>query len=124
VPLDRVEQRDGLEAVARRPRAGLLDDPSAVDRLLHGRDEELGAQLGREAVAVRDHLVEVVPRVDVHEGERHRRGAERLTREMCEHDRVLAAAEQHDGALELGGDLADDVDGLRLQRLQVRDRDA
>src|SRR5207302_9486643 len=34
-------------------------------------------------------------------------------------DRVLAAAEQQDRALELGRDLTEDVDRLRLERLQM-----
>ena len=49
---------------------------------------------------------------------------ERLARQVREHDRVLAAAEQQHRALELGGDLADDVDRLGLERLQVRQREA
>src|SRR6202007_2404373 len=40
VLLDRVEQRRGLQAVARRARAGLLDDATLVDRLLHPRGDE------------------------------------------------------------------------------------
>src|SRR5215210_2119701 len=51
VRLDRVEQRRGLQAVARGARPALLDDPPAVDRLLHGGDDQPLAQLGDSAVA-------------------------------------------------------------------------
>src|SRR5436853_362155 len=37
---DGVEQRRGLQAVARRARPALLDDAAAVDRLLHRRDDQ------------------------------------------------------------------------------------
>ena len=58
--------------------------------------------------------------VDVQQRERHAAGRERLLREPDEHDRVLAAAEQQGGALTLGGDLAHHVDGLGLERTQMR----
>ena len=47
---------------------------------------------------------------------------ERLLGEPDEHDRVLAAAEQQRGLLALGRDLAHHVDGLGLERAQVRER--
>ena len=59
------------------------------------------------------------PGVDVHEREREAAGPERLLGQAQQHDRVLAAAEQQDGPLELGGDLAHDVDGLALERVEV-----
>ena len=46
-------------------------------------------------------------------------GPERLLGQPQQHDRVLAAGEQQHGVLELGGDLAHDVDRLRLQHLEV-----
>ena len=67
-------------------------------------------------------LGEVVARVDVHDRERERRRPERLLGEPQQHDRVLAAGEQQHGLLELGGDLADDVDRLGLQHLEVGGR--
>jgi hypothetical protein len=124
VLLQCVEQRDGLQPVARGARAGLLRHAPGVDRLLHGGDDQLGAELGREAVPVVEHLREVVARVHVHERERERGRPEGLAREVREDDGVLAAAEQEHGALQLRADLADDVDGLGLQRLQVGDGDA
>ena len=74
-----------------------------------------------QAVAELDHLGEVVPGVDVHDREREAPGPERLLGQPQQHDRVLAAAEQQHGALELGGDLAEDVDRLGLEGLEVRE---
>ena len=55
-------------------------------------------------------------------GERERRGRERLGDEV-EHDhRVLAAREQHDRVAQLGRDLADDEDRVRLERVEVVER--
>ena len=119
VLLDRVEQRDGLQAVARRARAGLLDGAALVDRLLHGGDDQPLADLLDEPVAELDHLGEVVARVDVHHREREARRAERLLGESQQHDRVLAAGEQQHGTLELGGDLAHDVDRLGLEGVEM-----
>ena len=46
-------------------------------------------------------------------------GAERLLGQPQQNDRVLAAAEQQHRALELGGHLAEDVDRLGLEGLEV-----
>ena len=72
------------------------------------------------AVAVLDHLGEVVTGIDVHYGERHLARPERLGRQVQHHDRVLAAREQDHRALELPGHLADDVDRLVLEVGQPR----
>ena len=119
---DRVQQRHRLQAVAGGARAGLLAHAALVDRLLHGADEQRQAELRHQPVAELDDLGEVVARVDVQQRERDLARRERLLREPHEHDRVLAAAEQQRGALTLGRDLADDVDGLGLEGAQVRQR--
>ncbi len=116
---NRVQQRHRLQAVARGPRARLLDRAPAVDRLLHARHDQLLAQFRHAAVAELDHLGEVVAGVHVHQRERERRRAERLLREAQQHDRVLAAAEQQHRALQFRGDLAHHVDRLALQCPQV-----
>src|SRR4051794_29395114 len=118
--LDRVEQRGRLQPVARRARPGLLDDAAAVDRLLHGGDDQPLAELGDAAVAEVDDLREVVARVHVHERERERRRTERLLGQPQEDDRVLAAAEEQHRLGELGRDLAHDVDRLGLEDVHVR----
>src|SRR3989442_1447486 len=51
VLLDRVEQRDGLQPVARGARPGLLDGPAGVDRGLHAGHDQPLAELGHAAVA-------------------------------------------------------------------------
>ena len=117
---DRVQQRHRLQAVARGARPGLLAHAARVDRLLHGADAAAQAALGDQPVAERDDLGEVVAGVDVQQRERHVARRERLLGEPHEHDRVLAAAEQQRGLLALGRDLADHVDGLGLERAQVR----
>jgi hypothetical protein len=89
-----------------------VDDAAGVDGLLHRGDDQPQPVLGDRAVAELEHLVEVVPGVDVHHRERHAGGPERLLGQVQHDDRVLAAGEQQHGPLELGGDLADDVDGL------------
>ncbi len=122
VLLDRVEQRRRLQLVPRRARPGLLDDAALVDRLLDARDDEALAELGDAAVAVLDHLGEVVARVDVHDRERELRRAERLLGEPQHDDRVLAAGEEQHRPLTLGGDLAHDVDRLGLERVEMRER--
>src|SRR4029079_4983263 len=59
------------------------------------------------------------PRVDVHDRERELARPERPLREPKQHDRVLAAGEEEHGPLELGRDLAEDVDRLRLELVEV-----
>src|SRR4051812_12102255 len=48
-----------------------------------------------------------------------RAGGEGLAGQLQHHDGVLAAGEEQHGPLGLGGHLAQDVDGLGLQRLQL-----
>ena len=118
--VDRVEQRGRLDPV---PRAALpgVHHAARVDRCLHrGHDEARPGRRGL-SVPVRDDLVEVVARVDVHDGEREERGGERLDREVQQHRGVLAAAEEQDGSLALRGDLSDDEDGVRLEKVEVVD---
>ena len=123
VLLDRVEQGRRLELVPRGARSGFLDDTARVDRLLHRGDEQRLAELRDAPVAILDHLGEVVAGVDVHDREGELAGAERLLGEPEQHDRVLAAGKEEDGALELGGELAHDVDGLRLELVEVGELD-
>ena len=111
---DGVEQRRGLQPVARGAEAR-IGDAAGVDRLLHRRHDQPLAELGHAAIAELERLGKVVAGVDVHHGEREPAGAERLLGEAQQDDRVLAAAEQQHRALELGGHLAHDEDGVRLE---------
>jgi hypothetical protein len=120
--LDRVEQRLGLQAVARRAHllgVPFLADAAGVDRLLHAGGDQALAELADAALDVLHDLGEVVAGVHVKHRERELAGAERLLGEAQQHDRVLAAAEHQDGAFELGRDLAEDVHGFGLERAQV-----
>src|SRR5262249_26817402 len=60
-------------------------------------------------------------RVDVHDREREPPRTEGLLREAEEDDRVLAAGEEQHRPLELGGELAEDVDRLGLELVEVRE---
>src|SRR3954447_6319950 len=120
--LDRVEERRRLQAVPRGARACFLDDAALVDRLLHRGDDEALAELLHAAVAELDHFGEVVAGVDVHDRERELARPERLLGKTEQHDRVLAAGEEQHRPLELGRDLAEDVDRLCLEVVEMRQR--
>ena len=81
----------------------------------------LTPQLGREVVAELDHFLELVGGVDVQEGERDGSRVERLLRQADHYRRILTDAVQHHRTLEFGGDLADNVNAFRFERLQVAD---
>jgi len=57
--------------------------------------------------------------VDMHDRERQAGRPEGLLGQPKHHDRVLPAREEQHGPLELGHHLPHDVDGLRLERLEV-----
>ena len=120
--LDRVEQRLRLQPVARRADlvlVPLLADAAGVDRVLDPGGDQALAELADAALDVLHDLREVVAGVHVEDREREPAGAERLLGEPQQDDRVLAAAEHQDGALELRRDLAEDVHGFGLERAQV-----
>ncbi|MGX1153831.1 hypothetical protein RKD39_001409 [Streptomyces albogriseolus] len=114
---DGVRERHRLQRVAGAVRA-LLED-AAVEVVLHGGDVQPQPVLGDRAVAVVEDLGEVVPGVHVEQRERHRRGRERLQRQVQHDDGVLAAGEQDHRLLELTRHLAEDVHGLGLEGVQV-----
>jgi hypothetical protein len=72
-------------------------------------------------VAVLKDLGEVVPGVHVQQREGDRRRGERLQRQMQHDDGVLAAGEQDHRPLELARHLTEDVHGLGLESVQVRE---
>ncbi len=117
VGLDRVEQRNGLQRVACA--VGALSQPTVVDVVLHPGHDQPDAQALDGGVAVLEHLREVVTGVDVQQGERQWRRCEGLERQVHHHHGVLAAREQDHGPLELARHLAEDVDGLGLEVVEV-----
>jgi hypothetical protein len=64
-----------------------------------------------------------VARVDVHHREGELARSEGLLRQAQEHDRVLAAREEEHRPLELGRELAHDVNRLRLELVEVGEMD-
>ncbi|GGO98414.1 hypothetical protein GCM10011612_13260 [Actinomyces gaoshouyii] len=119
---DRVEQWAGLQRVAGA--VGALAQPAVVDVVLDGYDDEPHAGGLGGGVAVGQDLGEVVPGIDVEQREGHGPRPEGLARQVEHHHRVLAAAEQQDGAGALGDRLADDEDRLGLQRVELVERGA
>ncbi len=117
--LDGVEKGGGLEPVAGRPGTGFLDHATLVDGILHVRDDESDAELDNPAVAVLEHLGEVVTGVDVEHRKRDPGRREGLLGQPEHHDRVLAAGEQQGRVLELGRDLTHDVDRLGFEFTQM-----
>lgn len=114
---DGVEQRDGLQGVAGAVRA--LPQPAVVDEVLYAGDVQPQVVPRDHTVPVVDDLGEVVPGVDVQQGEGNRGGRERLQRQVQHDDRVLAAGEQDHRPLELARHLTEDVDGLRLDGVEM-----
>ena len=119
---DRVEQRHGLEPVARRIRSGFLADASRRDRVLDRRDDESLADLCHAPVAELQDRREVVAGVHVQDRERESPRPKRLLGEAEQHQRVLAPREEERGPLEDGRRFAKDVDRLCLEDRQVVDR--
>mgnify|MGYP003349138318 CR=1 FL=1 len=81
--------------------------------------QQLDSGFGGDAVAELVHLTELPRGVDVQQRERQRRWEERLLRE-AKHDRtVLAERVEHHRPLRLGDGLAEDVDALGLESLEM-----
>ncbi len=78
-------------------------------------DLEVEALFATVTIAELDHRPELPRRIDVQQRERQAAGVERLLREAQHDGGVLADRIEHHRPLELGGDLADDVDALRLK---------
>ncbi|MPM63521.1 hypothetical protein SDC9_110401 [bioreactor metagenome] len=114
---DGVQQRQSLQRIAGA--VGPLQEPAIVDIVLDPGHQQADAELVDHPVAVREHLGEVVPGVDMQQGERHSSGPEGFGGQVEQDGRVLAAAEQQHRPLQLGDGLADDVDGLGLQQVEM-----
>jgi hypothetical protein len=115
----RVEQRLRLEEAAAPLRPERKRLRAVRNRLPVGVHDQPGPDCGGVPVAERDHLAELVRRVDVEQGKRDGRRVERLLCEAQHDRRVLADRIEHDRALELGHDLPDDVEALGLEQPEV-----
>ena len=112
-------QKDGdLELVA-ADLSGSLDGGSFLKGLVDRADNELGMEFLGATIAELDELGKLVTGRHVEERHRNVRGAEGLLGKTEQTDRVLAAGEEDGGTLKLRGDLAHDVDRLRLKVIQV-----
>ena len=93
--------------------------PSSMESWTDG-DHEADAELGRPRRSRNSSISgKLCPVSTWMQRERDLRRAEGLLRQAQHDDRVLAAREQQDGLLELGGDLTDDVDRLGLELVQL-----
>ena len=113
------EQSEGLEPVACGAGHRLLDDRPAVDVLLHRADHEPDLELAHLLIAVLDDLGEIVPRVHMHDRERHALGPAGLGGQMEQDSGVLASREQERGPLEFSDHLTNDVNRLGRERVKV-----
>ena len=117
--LDGPQQGEGLQAVAAGLRTGLLDDPAGVDVVLHAAHHQANPHFGHGQISEDDHVLEVVPGVDVHDREGQRRRPERLRCHVQHDDRILATGEEQDGPLEAGRHLPEDVHRLCFQGTEM-----
>ena len=117
VLLDGVEQRPDLEPVARG--LAIVDDDPVGDGIVDAGNDDGDAQPVNPIVTGLEHLGEVQAGVDLQHRERDLRRVEGLLGESEHHDRVLATAEHQHRLLELCRDLAEDVDRLRFQLVEL-----
>ncbi len=113
---DGVEQRNGLERVA--DAVGTFGEATVGEVVLDLRDMQAQTVFLDDMVAERQNLGQIVPGVDVQQRERQRRGPEGLECQVEQNRGVLAAREQDHRTFEFAGDLAEDVDRLRLERVE------
>lgn len=95
-------------------RADVLRDAFRVD--VHA---QIHRGLGRTAVAEGDHLAEFPACVHVQQRDRRWRRGKGLEQQVQQHRAVLADRIQHHRRTELGGDLAQDVDALGLETVEM-----
>ena len=119
VEFDGVEQGDGLKFVARGVGTFFLNDAAAVDGVLHGADDEGGADEFHEFIAISHGFVEIVAGVDVDQRERRPGGPERLPGQPSHDNRVLAAGKKQRRILELRGCLAQDKNRFGLDLVEM-----
>jgi hypothetical protein len=106
----------GVEIGAVRDRADAAGEPLLVD--MH---DELDPELPRPPVAERDHVAELPGRVDMEQRKRQPARMEGLLGEVEEDGGILADRVEQDRVLGLRHDLAQDVDALGLEALQMRE---
>lgn len=93
---------------------------AALDAVLVGVDDEIETELLRLLVAKFDHVAKLPRRVDVQQRKRQLLRMERLAREMQQNGRVLADRIHQHGLAELGRSLAENMDALRFEEIEMR----
>ena len=93
---------------------------AARQAVLVDMHDQVEPELRGAVIAERDHLAEFPGRVDVQQRERRLRRIERLERQMQHDGRILADRIEHHRVVGLGDHLADDVNALRFELLEVR----
>ena len=96
-----------------------------IDALLLGFgvlvDDELDRRVRPDLVAQRVHVPELPGRVDMEQREGQRAREERLLGKMQHHRRILADRIEHHRAIGLGDRLAQDVNALGLEPIEMRE---
>jgi hypothetical protein len=84
-------------------------------------DEKLGSSFAADLVAKRVHVPELPRRVDMKQRKGQRARKERLLREVKHHRRILADRVKHHGPVGLRDGLAQDVDALGFEPIEMRE---
>ena len=116
--LDGFQQRDRLVHVARFTRVGQAHG-AARHAVFDAAHDQLCFQFRSALVAEVGHFGEVVASVDHQQRVRNAARAKGFLCAAQHHQRILAARKQQRGALERGGDFAQDEDGFFFQRVEV-----
>jgi len=94
-----------------------------VDSLLLGLgvapDDQLDRGIGRDAVAHRVHVAELPRRIDMQKREGQGRRKEGLASQMKHHRAILAHGIEHDRPRRLGHGLAQDMNALGLEPVEM-----
>jgi hypothetical protein len=114
-----VEKSLGLEQTA----AALGSEADGIcsigEGLFVAPDDQLQTELGGVAIAEFEHLAELVAGVNVQQGEGNWAGVKGFLREAEHHGGVFTDGVEHYRVLKLRGDLAEDVNALSLEELDV-----
>src|SRR5665648_1060292 len=98
-----------------------LDEPIAAgEPVMVGMDDEIEAELLHRPVAEGDHVVELPGGVHMEQRERRLGRPERFPRQMQQDGGVLTDGIEQHGVTELRRRLAEDMDALGFEELQMR----
>ena len=124
VKIERLLQRFGFHHVRVHGGAGRDRADAVRDALLVDVDDQVEAEPLCRLVAERDHVPELPRGVDMHEREGQWRRMKRFHRKLQHDARILADRVEHHRVLEFGGHLANDLDRLGFEALEMLRQDA